>query len=46
MGYEVAEGREAEPEWFNFDALNFKRDHPARGLQDTLFVEPPNRTAS
>jgi phenylalanyl-tRNA synthetase alpha chain len=40
MGYEVAEGPEVEHEWFNFDALNFRPDHPARELQDTLFVEP------
>jgi len=41
MGYEVAEGPEAETEWFNFDALNIKRDHPARGMHDTLFLDPP-----
>jgi len=41
MGYEVAEGPEAETEWFNFDALNFPRDHPARGMHDTLFLDPP-----
>ncbi|WP_163506853.1 phenylalanine--tRNA ligase subunit alpha [Fodinicola acaciae] len=41
MGYEVAEGPEAETEWFNFDGLNFKRDHPSRSLQDTLFLDPP-----
>jgi phenylalanyl-tRNA synthetase alpha chain len=40
MGWEVAEGPEVEHEWFNFDALNFGGDHPARQLQDTLFVEP------
>ncbi len=40
MGWEVAEGPELEHEWFNFDALNFGGDHPARQLQDTLFVEP------
>ena len=40
MGWEVAEGPELEHEWFNFDALNFGGDHPARELQDTLFVEP------
>lgn len=39
MGYEVAEGPEAEAEWFNFDALNFLPDHPARQMQDTFFVE-------
>jgi phenylalanyl-tRNA synthetase alpha chain len=40
MGYEVAEGPEVEAEWFNFDALNFPPDHPAREEQDTLFVGP------
>ncbi|MBB5938889.1 phenylalanine--tRNA ligase subunit alpha [Streptomyces zagrosensis] len=38
MGYEVAEGPEVEAEWFNFDALNFTPDHPARAMQDTFFV--------
>jgi len=38
MGYEVAEGPEVEAEWFNFDALNFPPDHPAREMQDTIFV--------
>ncbi|MHA7305796.1 phenylalanine--tRNA ligase subunit alpha [Arthrobacter sp. TMN-49] len=41
MGWEIAEGPELESEWFNFDALNFKPDHPAREMQDTFFVEPP-----
>jgi phenylalanyl-tRNA synthetase alpha chain len=41
MGWEVAEGPEVEAEWFNFDALNFGPDHPARQMQDTFFVEPP-----
>jgi phenylalanyl-tRNA synthetase alpha chain len=40
MGWEVAEGPELEHEWFNFDALNFDADHPARALQDTFFVDP------
>lgn len=40
MGYEVAEGPELETEWFNFDALNFKKDHPARTMQDTFYVAP------
>ncbi|MFH0245144.1 phenylalanine--tRNA ligase subunit alpha [Streptomyces sp. HK10] len=39
MGYEVAEGPEAEAEWFNFDALNIAPDHPARTMQDTFFVQ-------
>jgi phenylalanyl-tRNA synthetase alpha chain len=41
MGWEVAEGPEIEAEWFNFDALNFDPDHPARAMQDTFFVDPP-----
>ncbi|MEU3846688.1 MULTISPECIES: phenylalanine--tRNA ligase subunit alpha [Micrococcus] len=41
MGWEIAEGPEVESEWFNFDSLNFKPDHPAREMQDTFFVDPP-----
>ena len=40
MGWEIAEGPEVESEWFNFDALNFGVDHPARQMQDTFFVAP------
>ncbi|MCU1545540.1 MAG: phenylalanine--tRNA ligase subunit alpha [Homoserinimonas sp.] len=40
MGWEVAEGPELENEWFNFDAMNFDEDHPARAMQDTFFIEP------
>ncbi|MCC2593198.1 phenylalanine--tRNA ligase subunit alpha [Tessaracoccus sp. OS52] len=40
MGWEVAEGPELEAEWYNFDALNLGPDHPSRGEQDTLWVEP------
>lgn len=43
MGWEVAEGPELENEWFNFDALNMDADHPARGTQDTFFIEPEDR---
>jgi phenylalanyl-tRNA synthetase alpha chain len=39
MGYEVAEGPEVELEWYNFDALNFIPDHPARTMMDTFFVQ-------
>jgi phenylalanyl-tRNA synthetase alpha chain len=42
MGWEIAEGPEVEAEWFNFDALNFGVDHPARQMQDTFFVDPPS----
>ncbi len=41
MGYEVADGPEVESEWHNFDALNMPPDHPARTMQDTFFVDPP-----
>ena len=38
LGWEIAEGPEVEHEWFNFDALNFGPDHPARQMQDTFYV--------
>jgi phenylalanyl-tRNA synthetase alpha chain len=40
MGWELAEGPEVETEQFNFDALNFLPDHPARSMQDTFHVAP------
>ncbi|MFI5782287.1 phenylalanine--tRNA ligase subunit alpha [Nocardia sp. NPDC051570] len=40
MGWEVAEGPEVETEHFNFDALNFLPDHPARTMQDTFHIAP------
>jgi phenylalanyl-tRNA synthetase alpha chain len=40
MGFVVAEGPEIEDEWHNFTALNFPADHPARDMQDTLFISP------
>ena len=42
MGWDVAEGPELEAEYFNFDALNFLPDHPARALQDTFYVAAPD----
>lgn len=42
MGWEVAEGPEVETEHFNFDALNFLPDHPARTMQDTFHLAPEN----
>jgi tRNA-binding EMAP/Myf-like protein len=41
MGWEIAEGPEIEAEWLNFDALNLGPDHPARSMQDTFFLDPP-----
>jgi len=42
MGYEVAEGPEAETEWHVFDALNTPPHHPARSTMDTFFVDSPD----
>jgi len=39
LGFSVAEGPEVEDDYHNFEALNFPPDHPARDMQDTLFVE-------
>jgi phenylalanyl-tRNA synthetase alpha chain len=38
MGFNVAEGPEVETDYYCFEALNFPKDHPARDMQDTLFV--------
>jgi phenylalanyl-tRNA synthetase alpha chain len=43
LGYRVNEGPEIETEWYNFDALNFPPDHPARLTQDTLYPDVPGR---
>lgn len=39
MGFEIAHGPDVETDYYNFGALNFAPDHPARDMQDTLFVE-------
>ncbi|HMS25254.1 MAG TPA: phenylalanine--tRNA ligase subunit alpha [Acidimicrobiia bacterium] len=39
MGYTMSEGPEVETDWHNFQALNFPPAHPARAMQDTLFVD-------
>jgi phenylalanyl-tRNA synthetase alpha chain len=43
MGFSVAEGPEAETDWYNFEALNMPPAHPARGMWDTLYLKlgPP-----
>ena len=38
MGFQVATGPEIEHEYYNFDALNTPAEHPARDLQDTLYI--------
>lgn len=39
MGWQIADGPEVETECYNFDALNFGPDHPARQMQDTFYVK-------
>ena len=38
LGYSVEEGPEIETDYYNFEALNFPPNHPARDTQDTLFI--------
>ncbi|MCK4739529.1 MAG: phenylalanine--tRNA ligase subunit alpha [Deltaproteobacteria bacterium] len=38
MGFEVAEGPEVETDYYNFEALNIPKDHPAREMQDTFYI--------
>ncbi len=38
LGFEVVAGPEVERDWYNFEALNMPPDHPARDMQDTLYV--------
>jgi phenylalanyl-tRNA synthetase alpha chain len=38
MGFSVYDGPEIESDWFNFQALGFPKDHPARDMQDTFYV--------
>jgi phenylalanyl-tRNA synthetase alpha chain len=41
LGYQVLEGPEIEDDYHNFEALNMPADHPARDMQDTLYLETP-----
>ncbi|MBN1338356.1 MAG: phenylalanine--tRNA ligase subunit alpha [Bacteroidales bacterium] len=38
LGFSIAEGPEIEDDWYNFTALNFVPEHPARDMQDTFFI--------
>ena len=40
IGFAVSEGPEIEDDWHNFTALNFPKEHPARDMQDTFFIDP------
>ncbi len=39
MGYGICEGPEVETEYYNFDAINIPKDHPARDMQDTFWLK-------
>ena len=38
LGFQVAEGPEVESDYYNFEALNIPKDHPARDMQDTFYI--------
>lgn len=38
LGYSIAEGPEVETDYYNFEALNLPKDHPARDMQDTFYI--------
>ena len=44
LGFEIVEGPEVEDDYHNFEALNMPPEHPARDMQDTLYLEAPLRT--
>lgn len=39
MGFSIVEGPEIETDWYNFEALNIPKDHPARDMQDTFYID-------
>jgi len=41
MGFSIVEGPEIETEWYNFDALNIPKNHPARDIWDTFWLKEP-----
>jgi len=41
MGYQIIDGPEIEDDWHNFEALNMPPEHPARDMQDTLYLSSP-----
>jgi phenylalanyl-tRNA synthetase alpha chain len=42
LGFVVADGPEIETDWYNFEALNIPKDHPARDTQDTFYLDGQN----
>lgn len=45
MGFAVADGPEVEMEHYNFDALNFPKDHPSRDMQDTFWIKEEKKVS-
>ena len=45
MGYQIIDGPELEDDWHNFEALNMPPEHPARDMQDTLYLSAPVRSS-
>ncbi|MFH1838395.1 MAG: phenylalanine--tRNA ligase subunit alpha [Candidatus Kuenenbacteria bacterium] len=43
MGFMVLDGPELESDYYNFEALNFPKHHPARDMQDTFFIDQKNK---
>jgi phenylalanyl-tRNA synthetase alpha chain len=39
LGFDIAEGPEVELDYYNFEALNIPKDHPARDMQDTFYID-------
>ena len=46
LGFEILEGPEVEDDYHNFEALNMPPEHPARDMQDTLYLDAPLRTGT
>src|SRR3989338_667277 len=42
LGFSIFEGSEVETDYYNFEALNVPKDHPARDMQDTFYINPPS----
>lgn len=38
MGYEIVEGPEVEKDYYNFEAMNLPKGHPARDMQDSFYI--------
>ncbi|MCK5510373.1 phenylalanine--tRNA ligase subunit alpha [Candidatus Parcubacteria bacterium] len=43
MGFMILDGPELESDFFNFEALNIPKTHPARDMQDTFYIDKPNK---